>query len=75
MLYTYLLEFYVVALGVIMLLWEAFASPKNKSKLALIGAGGLAIIFVILILGRNCPDCTAVPDWLSRFYTTGGNSQ
>jgi NADH-quinone oxidoreductase subunit N len=71
---TYLLEFYVVGLGVIMLLWEAFASPKNKSKLALIGAGGLSIILAMLIFGRNCESWTAVPDWLSRFYTTGGNS-
>ncbi|MGJ8657117.1 MAG: NADH-quinone oxidoreductase subunit N [Akkermansiaceae bacterium] len=71
---TYLLEFYVVGLGVFMLLWEAFASPKNKSKLALIGAGGLTIILALLILGRNCDTCTAVPDWLSRFYSTGGNS-
>jgi len=71
---TYLLEFLVVAIGVIMLLWEAFASPKNKSKLALIGAGGLTIVLVLLILGRNCEAWNAVPDWLSRFYTTGGNS-
>ena len=71
---TYLLEFYVVALGVAMLLWEAFASPKNKSQLALIGAGGLTVILVLLILGSKCADCTAVPDWLSRFYSTGGNS-
>ncbi|MFT6793753.1 MAG: NADH-quinone oxidoreductase subunit N [Rubritalea sp.] len=71
---SYLLEFLVVAIGVIMLLWEAFASPKNKSKLALIGAGGLTIVLVILILARNCEAWTAVPDWLSRFYTTGGYS-
>ncbi len=71
---TYLLEFYVVAIGVAMLLWEAFASPKNKSKLALIGAGGLTIILAMLIFGRNCEAWTTVPDWLSRFYTTGGNS-
>ncbi len=71
---TYLLEFYVVAIGVAMLLWEAFASPKNKSQLALIGAGGLTIILALLILGSKCSACTAVPDWLSRFYTTGGHS-
>jgi NADH-quinone oxidoreductase subunit N len=71
---TYLLEFYVVGLGVVMLLWEAFASPKNKSQLALIGAGGLTFILVLLILGSKCTACTEVPDWLSRFYSTGGNS-
>jgi len=71
---TYLLEFYVVGIGVMMLLWEAFASPKNKSKLALIGAGGLTVILVMLILGKNCDECNVVPDWLSRFYTTGGHS-
>ena len=71
---TYLLEFYVVGLGVIMLLWEAFATPQNKSKLALIGAGGLTIILALLIIGKSCPACTAVPEWLSRFYTTNGHS-
>lgn len=72
--HTYLLEFYVVALGVIMLLWEAFANPQNRSKLALIGAGGLAIILFLLLAGRNSADYTTVPDWLSRFYSTGGHS-
>lgn len=72
--HTYLLEFYVVALGVIMLLWEAFANPQNRSKLALIGAGGLAIILIFLLAGRNSADYTTVPDWLSRFYSTGGHS-
>ncbi len=72
--YTYFLEFYVVGLGVIMLLWEAFAAPKNRSKLALIGAGGLTIILILLLVGRDCTCLTAVPDWLSRFYTTDGNS-
>ncbi len=71
---TYLLEFYVVGLGVIMLLWEAFASPKNKSKLALIGAGGLTIILALLIFGKDSADLNHVPDWLSRFYSTGGHS-
>lgn len=72
--YTYLLEFYVVALGVIMLLWEAFASPKNKSKLAIIGAAGLTIILCILIAGSYCPACKVVPSWMSRFYTTDGHA-
>ena len=71
---TYLLEFCVVGLGVIMLLWEAFASPKNKSKLALIGAGGLTIILALLIFGKDSADLNHVPDWLSRFYSTGGHS-
>lgn len=71
---TYLLEFYVVGLGVIMLLWEAFASPKNKSILSLIGAAGLTVILALLIIGRNCDDCIAAPTWLSRFYSNGGHS-
>jgi len=71
---TYLLEFYVVALGVVLLLWEAFASPKNKSKIAIIGAIGLTVILTLLILGSYCPACKVVPDWMSRFYTTGGYS-
>ncbi len=71
---TYLLEFYVVGLGVIMLLWEAFASPKNKSALALIGAAGLTIILGLLIAGSYCPACKEVPSWMSRFYTTNGHA-
>lgn len=71
---SYILEFLVVGIGVIMLLWEAFASPKNKSQLALIGAGLLTIVFIALVSCRSCPDWNTVPDWLSRFYTTGGNS-
>ena len=71
---TYLLEFYAVGLGVIMLLWEAFAAPKNKSKLALIGSAGLGVILVLLILGSYCPACKEVPSWLSRFYSTRGEA-
>ena len=74
MLELYKIEFGVVTLGVILLLWEAFAEPKNKSKIALIGAGGLTLALVALILGANCPECKKVPDWLSRFYSTGGYS-
>ena len=71
---TYLLEFYVVGLGVIMLLWEAFASPKNKSQLALIGASGLTVILALLIMGSYFPACKEVPSWLSRFYSTSGHA-
>ena len=71
---TYLLEFYVVGLGVIMLLWEAFASPKKKSQLALIGATGLGVILVLLIAGSYCTACKEVPSWLSRFYSTDGHA-
>ena len=74
MLELYKIEFGVVTLGVILLLWEAFAEPKSKSKIALIGAGGLTLALVALILGANCPECKKVPDWLSRFYSTGGYS-
>lgn len=71
---SYLLEFAVLALGVIMLLWEAFAAPKNKSVLALIGAAGLTIVLAALIGFRNCECWNEVPDWLSLFYSTGGHS-
>ncbi len=71
---TYLLEFYVVGLGVVLLLLEAFAPNKFKSKscIAIIGAIGLTIILGLLIAGSYCPACKVVPDWLSRFYSTGG---
>lgn len=71
---TYLLEFYVVGLGVVLLLLEAFAPKKFKSKscIAIIGALGLTVILGILIAGSYCPACKVVPDWLSRFYSTGG---
>ncbi len=71
---SYLLEFIVVGIGVIILLWEAFCTPKNKSLLALIGAGALTLVLVALLLCSNCTYLNDVPDWLSRFYSTGGDS-
>ena len=69
---TYTIEFLVVALGVILLLWEAFAAPKNKAQLALIGAGGLTIALILLIMNATCGCGMDVPAWMSRFYTTSG---
>jgi len=71
---SYILEFLVVGIGVAMLLWEAFAAPKNKSQLALIGAGSLTIILAILLIGSCFDSFNSVPDWLSRFYATGAYS-
>ncbi len=69
---TYTIEFLVVALGVILLLWEAFAAPKNKANLALIGAGGLTVALILLIMNASCGCGMDVPAWMSRFYTTSG---
>lgn len=66
------LEFFVAGFGLALLMWEAFASPKNKSILALAGAGGLTVALVALIWSTCCP-CSAceVPSWMSRFYSNG----
>ncbi len=69
---TYTIEFLVVGLGVFMLLWEAFAAPKNKAKLALIGAAGLTVALVLLLMNMCCGCGMDVPAWMSRFYTTEG---
>lgn len=70
----YYLEFIVAGLGLVLLLWEAFAAPKKKATLALIGALGLTLVLALLILGACCP-CTAqqtVPSWMDRFYSNDG---
>ena len=68
----HLLEFFVAGFGLALLMWEAFASPKNKSILALAGAGGLTVALIVLIWSTCCP-CTSceVPQWMSRFYGIG----
>jgi len=72
----YKLEFCVVALGVVLLLLEAFAPKRFKSKscIALIGAAGLTVILGFLIAGSYCAACREVPTWLSRFYSTEGHA-
>lgn len=66
------LEFYVIAFGLALLMWEAFSAPKNKSILALIGAGGLTIALGALVWAAAC-DCTQeAPTWMSRFYSNSG---
>jgi len=44
------LEFIVAGLGMFILLWEAFAAPKDKSILGLVGAAGLGLILVALFM-------------------------
>ncbi|WP_018969133.1 NADH-quinone oxidoreductase subunit N [Rubritalea marina] len=67
MLYNYL-EFIVVGIGLILLMWEAFASPKNKATLGLVGAAGLAAVLVLLIIGSCGSHAQEAPAWMSRFY-------
>ena len=70
----YYLEFIVAGLGLVLLLWEAFAAPKKKATLALAGAAGLTLVLSLLILGACCP-CTAeqtAPAWMSRFVSNDG---
>ncbi|MFC4995411.1 NADH-quinone oxidoreductase subunit N [Rubritalea tangerina] len=68
----YYLEFFVAGLGLVLLLWEAFASPKKKATLALVGAAGLTAAFIALLF-TSCSTCNAeVPSWMARFYSNEG---
>jgi NADH-quinone oxidoreductase subunit N len=44
----HLLEFFTVGLGLLLLLGEAFAPPRDKRVLAWAGAAGLGVIFLLL---------------------------
>ena len=73
---SYLIEFFIAGFGILLLMWEAFAAPKNKASIALIGAAGLtaALGWLIYISTCGCTAVTEVPEWLSRFYSNGGNA-
>ena len=71
---TLLLEFYVVALGILLLLAEAFVERPNKSYLSYLGAAGLGVILLLSFLPQIAPpDGTAsaafvTSDILSVFF-------
>lgn len=68
----YYLEFIVAGLGLVLLLWEAFAAPKKKATLALVGATGLTAVLVALI-ASSCSTCASTaPEWMSRFVSNDG---
>ena len=63
----YYLEFIVAGLGLVLLLWEAFATPKKKATLAIAGAAGLTVVLLALV-GTSCSSCTSeAPQWMARF--------
>jgi len=68
----YYLEFIVAGLGLILLLWEAFAAPKKKATLALAGAAGLTVVLIALIF-TSCSTCASTaPAWMARFVDNSG---
>lgn len=69
----YYLEFIVAGLGLILLMWEAFASPKNKALLGLVGALGLSAVLGFLVCS-SCSSCAGgeAPAWIARFYANDG---
>jgi len=66
---AYLLEVFVVVLGLVLLMVEAFGPREHKSALGFLGAGGLAFILVLLIWATpsGCPESYTL-DPLARFY-------
>ncbi|MEO1857378.1 MAG: NADH-quinone oxidoreductase subunit N [Rubritalea sp.] len=68
----YYLEFIVAGLGLVLLLWEAFAAPKKKATLAIAGAVGLTAVLIGLIV-TSCPSCASeAPQWMARFVSNDG---
>lgn len=62
------LEIIVVALGIVILMLEAFLPKQNKSYLGYIAAAGLLVVFVLLFFtGGSYTDGE-----LARFYATDG---
>lgn len=53
---TLLLEFFVVGLGIFLLLVETFVERPNKSYLAFMGSGGLGVILLLSFLPQLAPD-------------------
>lgn len=68
----YYLEFTVAGIGLVLLLWEAFAAPKKKATLAIAGAAGLTVVLLALI-GTSCSSCASeTPQWMARFVNNDG---
>ena len=69
----YYLEFIVAGLGLVLLLWEAFAAPKKKAALAIVGAVALTGVLAALII-TSCSSCASdTPSWMDRFYSNDGD--
>jgi NADH-quinone oxidoreductase subunit N len=72
---VYYLEFLVVALGLVLLMVDAFAKLEDKRSLARMGALGLAVVFCLLFVVKG-PEAAeggiwrfyAAPDKLSLFF-------
>ncbi|MEM6278921.1 MAG: NADH-quinone oxidoreductase subunit N [Verrucomicrobiota bacterium] len=65
---VYFLEIIVVAVGILMLLVDAFVKLEDKRFLGWIGMIGLVITFALLFAVK-WPESTESPFW--KFYTTG----
>ncbi|MGJ8674122.1 NADH-quinone oxidoreductase subunit N [Rubritalea sp.] len=70
----YYLEFIVAGFGLLLLMWEAFAAPKNKATLGLVGAVGLTLVFAMLVLSSCCSCVSEAPAWMERFYSNEGHA-
>ena len=51
----YLLEIFVVVLGLVMLVVDAFAGRSSRNKVALIGIVGLGVVLASLLFFTCCP--------------------
>lgn len=67
---VYYLEFLVVALGLAMLMIDAFAKLEDKRSIAHLGILGLSIVFLLLFLVKT-PDSTDSAAW--KFYAAPDN--
>lgn len=65
---VYFLEIIVVALGLVMLMLDAFAKLQDKRSIAWLGMIGLAVVFGLLFL-VEWPESTDGVFW--QFYATG----
>ena len=52
---AYLLEIFVVLLGLAMLGMEAFAGKGSRAKIAIVGIVGLGVVFLLLLFATCCP--------------------
>ena len=52
---AYLLEIFVVVLGLLMLALEAFGGKASRDRLALLGIGGLGFVLICLLFFACCP--------------------
>jgi NADH-quinone oxidoreductase subunit N len=62
---AYVLEIFVVALGLSLLVFEAFCGPQGKKRVAFLGIAGLSAAFVMLFFVRK--HCCDSAFW--SFYT------